>query len=104
MKSCEVVFMCVTLQPRFCNALLCRSLRDATLSRPINASKNTFGIEGEITSSQELFTESLRVPHGLVPVKLFGVASGFDMPQVIGTYYLRPTHSQMKAVRWYSCA
>ena len=101
-ESCEVVLMCVTSQTLVCSDLLCRSLRDATLSRPINASKNTFGIEGEITSSQELFTESLRV---MVWYKqALWCCSGFDMPQVICTYYLRPTRSRMKAVRWYSCA
>ena len=65
--------MCVTLQPRFRSTLFCRSLRDATLSRPINASKNTFGIEVEITSFQVLFTESLAC-HGLVHVTFLGVA------------------------------
>ena len=63
--------MCVTLQSRFRNGLCsCRSLRDATLSRPINAfDKYLFGI----VSFQVLCTESLRV---MVRYKssFFGVA------------------------------
>ena len=86
--------MCVTLQTRVCNDLFGRSLRDATLSRPVNALINTFGVEGQIASLQVLCTESLRV---MVQYCHFPwCCRGFDTPQVIDSYYWRPTHSQMK--------
>ena len=89
----------VTLSHAPCSAAVCMTqlFRD-----PSTLLINTFGIEGEIASSQVLCTESLRV---MVWYKqALWCCSGFDMPQVICTYYLRPTRSQMKAVRWYSCA
>ena len=101
-ESCEVVLMCVTSQTLVCNDLFCRCLRDAILSRPINACSILLGLKAS-SRRFKCSSQSVRVPCRVWYCQVPWCCRGFDMPQVIGTYYLRPIHNQMKAVGWYSC-
>ena len=103
-ESCEVVLMWVTSQTRVCNALFGRSLRDATPSRLINALKKTFGGCKAISRRFKCYAQSVCVPCMAQYHQALACCRGFDTPQVLDTYYLRPTHSQMEVVRCYVCA
>ena len=103
-ESCEVVLMWVTSQTRVCNVLFGRNLRDATPSRPINALKNTFGGCKAISRRFKCYAQSVCVPCMARYHQALACCRGFDTPQVLDTYYLRPTHSQMEVVRCYVCA
>ena len=61
-----------------------------------------FGIEGQLASIQVLCAERLRVmvQYHQAP----WCSRGFDTPQLIDTYYWRPTNSTMTVVKWYACA
>ena len=60
-ESCEVVLMCVTSQTRVCNDLFCRCLRDAILSRPINACSILLGFKAS-SRTFKCSSQSVRVP------------------------------------------
>ena len=81
----------VPLSQRF----VCRCLRDAILSRHINA------FEKYVLGFLKCSVQRVCVVMVQVLSLSLGVVRGLAMPQGTDTYYCRPTHNEMKAVSWF---